>query len=263
MDFLKKITLNKRSELMARKILRPEADLRRSPMFQRTARSLTDRLNATTWPGIIAEFKRKSPSRGWLRENARVADIIPGYRAAGAAAVSVLTDEDFFSGSLDDLLEARSVLDLPILRKDFIIDPYQLVESKSFGADVVLLIAAILDEHQMVELFQCAVDLGLEVLVEIHHSDELGRLPGGIRLLGINNRDLSTFDVRADRALEILPALPAGVLPIAESGISDAGTVNKLWKNGFKGFLIGEYFMKQDDPGLACTEFIKEVKSKP
>lgn len=259
MEFLKKIIHHKRSELIARKMLRPENDLTRSIFYNRQPVSLFDKLAAVSGPSVIAEFKRRSPSKGFLNQYANVSEVVPGYQEAGAAAISVLTDEYFFEGSLTDLSEARSMVRLPILRKDFILDPYQITEAKSYGADVVLLIGAILEKNQLLDLHRRAIDLGLEVLVEIHREDELEKLPGSIRLLGINNRDLDTLEVDVKTSLDLVPKLPGETIWISESGIADTGTVMELWNNGFKGFLIGENFMKQIAPARACAEFMNRL----
>ena len=254
--------MHKRSELIARKMLRPANELKRSPFYQRQPVSLYEKITSVSDPAIIAEFKRKSPSRGDIHQNAQIPDIVTRYQKAGATAVSILTDEDFFGGSLDELVEARTLVDLPLLRKDFIIDPYQLMEAKSAGADIVLLIAAMLDRNLLSALYRQAGDLGLEVLVEIHHPDELEKLPEGLKLLGVNNRDLKTMKVRIETSIEMVPHISSGVALITESGLSDTDTIFQLWNSGFKGFLIGEYLMKQADPGQACKILIENIRSR-
>jgi len=210
--------------------------------------------------GIIAEFKRRSPSKGWIFEEARADVIVPDYEAKGATAVSVLTDQPFFGGSLNDLKTVRSMVGLPLLRKDFIIDEYQLLQAKAFGADVVLLIASALTVAQTKELATAAKSLGLEVLLEIHTESELEYLMDEVDVVGINNRNLSTFvtDVQASFALGAL--IPNNFVKISESGISDPKVVMQLREAGFKGFLMGENFMKTDHTGKALGEFIYQLR---
>lgn len=216
--------------------------------------------------GIIAEFKRKSPSKGWLHPDAAVAEIIPSYEANGAAACSVLTDEKFFGGSLHDLQEARSLVKLPLLRKDFIIDDYQLYQTRVMGADAVLLIAACLEKGQCQSLAKTAHSLGLEVLLEIHSVDEIAYMNPYIDMLGVNNRNLGTFYTDTANSLRLVAAMTTALkerslspLLISESGLSSPAMVQPLRKSGFQGFLIGETFMKEAQPGTALSYFIKQL----
>ena len=246
------------------------ATKRRELQFEKR-RSLKQALLASE-TGIIAEFKRKSPSKGWIHADARPEAVVPAYAAAGAAALSILTDETYFGGTLEFIRRVRPLVDLPILRKDFIIDPVQLVEARQAGADAVLLIAACLSREDCAALTAEAHRLGLEVLLEIHSPEELDYITPDIDVVGVNNRHLGSFvtDVRA--SFELAPRLEeirrssrrmtegeSRPVLISESGISDPGTVKKLREAGFRGFLMGETFMKQPDPGAALAEFIQAL----
>lgn len=210
--------------------------------------------------GIIAEFKRRSPSKGFIHEGARVADVVPGYAAAGAAACSVLTDTTYFGGSPDDLREARELVDIPLLRKDFIIDEYQICEARIWGADVILLIAAALTPAEVERLSLFAHSLGLEVLLEIHDACELAHICPSVDVVGINNRNLATFVTDVQTSFELEGQIPGRYLRISESGISSPDTVRRLREAGFRGFLMGENFMKETDPAKALKHFINELK---
>jgi indole-3-glycerol phosphate synthase len=204
---------------------------------------------------LIAEFKRRSPSAGWIREGARVAEIIPAYEAAGAAALSILTDHEYFGGSLVDLEEVRKVSSLPLLRKDFIIDEVQLLEARKAGADAVLLIVRILEPQQLRHLLQAAKDLTLGVLVETHDAIEVEQaLAAGAEVIGINNRDLSNFETDTSRAFALLSGIPAGVCVVAESGIRSRADVEAYGVAGFDAVLVGETLMRQSDPGRGAEQ---------
>lgn len=206
--------------------------------------------------GIIAEFKRKSPSRGFIKRDAEVSVIAEGYARSGASAMSVLTDGPFFGGTLEDLRMARRTVDLPLLRKDFIVDEYQVFEAKVAGADAILLIAAALSPGEVQGLARTARELGLEVLLEIHREEELDHLCKEADVVGINNRDLTTFVTDTARSLQLAERIPARFVKISESGISVPETVKELRKAGFRGFLMGENFMKEPDPAAALKNFI-------
>lgn len=210
--------------------------------------------------GIIAEFKRKSPSKGWIKAQALAEEIVPAYERNGAAALSILTDEPFFGGSLKDIRTARPLVDIPILRKDFIIDEYQLYQAKVVEANAVLLIAAALTPERCEELAACAHELGLETLLEIHSEKELAYVGENIDMVGVNNRNLGTFHTDVENSFRLISQLPKDTVLISESGISSPDTMKQLHDAGFKGFLIGEYFMKTDDPGKALKEFIAEFQ---
>jgi indole-3-glycerol phosphate synthase len=213
--------------------------------------------------GIIAEFKRRSPSKGWLHRDARVADVVPAYEAGGASACSILTDSEFFGGSLGDLQQARALVSLPLLRKDFVIDEYQLFQARVMGADAVLLIASVLTRAECAQLAKMAHTLEMETLLEIHHERELSYLTADIDMLGVNNRNLGTFETAVDNSFRLAARIQSetgGVqapLLVSESGLSDVETVRQLRKAGFRGFLIGETFMKTGQPGESLREFVE------
>ena len=209
--------------------------------------------------GIISEFKRRSPSKRWINEQARPEDIIPGYEAAGASALSILTDEKFFGGRMRDIRTARPLTTLPILRKDFIIDSYQLYQARIIGADAVLLIAAALEVNQCNELAAQAHELGLEVLLELHNENELNHIGNNIDMVGINNRNLGTFHTDVANSFRLAELLPTDKVLVSESGLSDPDTIRRLQEAGFKGFLMGEAFMKTNNPADALKEFISSL----
>lgn len=260
MNILDKIIEHKHLEVIENRINFPIQELQNTPEFSRKVISFKNALNNEQGTGIIAEFKRQSPSRGIINGNADVVEVTSAYAANGAAALSVLTDKKFFGGSNEDLKKAR-VNKIPILRKDFIIDEYQIVEAKAIGADVILLIAACLDPADVKRLAGFAKELGLEVLLEIHNEDELQHICDDCDVVGINNRDLKTFIVDIDRSIKLSAQIPAGKIKIAESGISDTNTILKFKNAGFKGFLIGENFMKEQDPAIAFASFVKHLKT--
>ena len=231
--------------------------LERHPVFNRPTISLRDGLAGNTKGGIIAEFKRKSPSRGIINENADPVEISKGYVQAGAEGLSVLTDTKYFAGSREDLLRVREANRCPTLRKDFMIDEYQVVEARAWGADVILLIAAVLEKDKVRNLSTLAHSLGLEVLLEIHEESDLDDLNENIDIVGVNNRDLKRMHTDVNTSLLLSEKIPADFLKISESGISDPGTILTLKEYGYRGFLIGEYFMQQKDPANACRELIE------
>lgn len=214
---------------------------------------------ASSPTGIIAEFKRRSPSKGWIFKSAQPESIVPAYAAAGASALSILTDEKFFGGSLKDIRTARPLVDIPILRKDFIIDEYQLYQARIVGADAVLLIAAALEPEQCAALAEKAHSLDLEVLLEIHHAEELSYIQENIDMVGINNRHLGTFHTDVENSFRLAGSLPKDTLLVSESGISDPATVSRLRHAGFRGFLIGETFMKTGQPGETLQQFTHSI----
>lgn len=260
MNILDKIIANKRNEVEQAKKEIPVDVLKLSPLFTRPVLSLKESLLKSGSTGIIAEFKRQSPSKGVINAGADVAQVTKGYTSAGAAALSVLTDTQFFGGSKADLESARTN-HIPILRKDFIIDEYQVIEARSMGADVILLIAANLSPSEVKRLAAFAKTLQLEVLLEVHNEEELGHICDECDVVGVNNRDLKSFTVDINRSLELGEKIPAGKVKISESGITDTGTIYKLRSAGFKGFLIGESFMKQEDPAVAFASFVKHLKT--
>lgn len=213
-------------------------------------------------PNIIAEFKRKSPSKGWINQHIHIGEVVPAYEEYGAAASSILTDEDFFGGNIEELKIARLEVDIPLLRKDFIIDEFQLYEAKAYGADVILLIAACLTKEQVKQLAVKAKELNLEVLLELHVAEEIGYICDEADIIGINNRSLETFVTDIQTSKDLIKLLPADKPVISESGISDVETIIALHNLGFKGFLIGENFMKASKPAIAFAEFMKALKKQ-
>ncbi len=209
--------------------------------------------------GIIAEFKRKSPSKGWINVGASPVEVVPQYARNGASALSVLTDEEYFGGSLDYVRQVRPLVDIPILRKDFIIDEYQLFQAKETGADAVLLIAADLPLGECRQLVRTAHELGLETLLEIHSESELDYVDCEPDMVGVNNRNLGTFHTDVRNSFRLAPLLPEEVLKVSESGISEPETIRLLREAGFRGFLIGERFMREENSGETLAEFIAEL----
>ncbi len=256
---LDEIIAYKRKEVESCKELFPVKELENTPFFTREVLSLKKSILDPRKTSIIAEFKRKSPSKGIINDHTFVDDVTQGYSAAGASGLSILTDFNFFGGSIDDLLIARQTNQIPILRKEFIIDEYQLLEAKAHGADAILLIAACLEAKEIKQLYRFAHNIGLEVFVEIHTEKELEKVNNFADLIGINNRDLRTFEVDLEHSKKLVKKLPANLPKIAESGISKPETIIELKKHGFNGFLIGENFMKTVNPGFAFNEFIKHL----
>ncbi|HOZ85328.1 MAG TPA: indole-3-glycerol phosphate synthase TrpC [Niabella sp.] len=260
MNILDKIVAHKKIEVATRKQYTSIKDLEARPAFSIPAISLSASLLKKDSTGIIAEFKRKSPSKGFIKEQADVKEITTAYTQHGAACLSVLTDENFFGGSDADLIQARAN-DIPILRKDFIIDEYQILEAKAIGADVILLIAACLSPKEVEDLAKFANALGLQTILELHAEEELEHICEATNIVGINNRDLKTFSVDIERSLRMAAALPSDKIKIAESGIDKIEDIVLFRHNGFKGFLIGEHFMKQADTPAAFAEFVNALKT--
>ncbi len=261
MTILDKIIAHKRLEVTRNKTRRPIQELQTMPFFSRPVISLVKALESGG-TGIIAEFKRQSPSKGVINARADVVEVTRAYAENGAAALSVLTDKHFFGGSNEDLMQAR-VNPIPILRKDFIVDEYQVVEARAIGADVILLIAAALDPGEVKRLAAFARELQLEVLLEIHDASELGHICDECDVIGVNNRNLKTFTVNIQQSIDLLDSMPADRIRISESGITDTATIHRLKQAGFKGFLIGENFMKQEDPAIAFASFVNHLKTAP
>ena len=259
MNILEQIIENKRTEVAQRKSVTSVSMLSASNLFNRNTISLVNKLLDPRSTGIIAEFKRRSPSKGIINNTVTPLEVAVGYENAGAAGISILTDEQFFGGADTDLIKVRSTINIPILRKEFIIDDYQLYEAKSIGADVILLIAACLTPEEVISLSSTAQSLGLEVLLELHDEDELEHICDTVDMVGINNRSLKTFDVDIERSLKMAQQIPAGKLKIAESGIDDPTLIKLFRSNGYSGFLIGENFMKSSDPVLAIQQFINLI----
>ena len=258
--YLDKIIAHKRKEVAARKALYSPKLLEQSIYFESPVVSFANFLQRADKQGIIAEYKRKSPSKGAINLYAKVEEVSLGYMQAGAAALSILTDEHFFGGSYTDLTEARKYNYAPILNKNFIIDEYQILEAKSVGADAILLIAECLGKEELQAFAKTAKSLGLEVLMELHSADQLDKLSTDIDLVGINNRNLKTFEVDIENSFRIGSQIPAGFTKVAESGINHPQTIVDFKKEGFEGFLIGECFMREADPGLACRRFHQKLE---
>lgn len=258
MTILDEIVEYKRKVVEQRKNAMPLGRLYESPFYQRTPISYLDAVRTHSGSGIIAEFKRRSPSKGWINEFADTQLVIPAYEQAGASAVSILTDDHFFGGSDEDLIAIRAKTNISILRKEFIIDAYQIHEAKAIGADIILLIAAILDPREVQEFTRIAFDLGLEVILELHDEEEMGHVCPGISLVGINNRNLKNFEVDIERSMRMIEALPKESLKIAESGITEPAQLAAFRQAGFEGFLIGERFMRTHEPGEALKDFLNK-----
>ena len=260
MTILDEINANKRREIADAKEKIGLEELKLSPFFKRKPNSLKAALTADGASGVIAEFKTKSPSKGMINENAEVTEVTTGYVAAGVSGLSVLTDHNYFGGSFENLAKARFANPhTPILRKDFMLDPYQIYEAKAHGADLILLIAASLSKDEMMRLSETAKELELEILVEVHTEEEIEKLNPLVDLVGVNNRNLKTFEVDVETSVRLGKLLPNDMIRISESGLSSVENIHYLRKAGFNGFLMGENFMKTDDPAKTCAEFIKRL----
>ncbi|MBL4744747.1 MAG: indole-3-glycerol phosphate synthase TrpC [Flavobacteriaceae bacterium] len=261
MDILEKIIAHKKQEVAQLKQEVQIEKLVKSPSFQHAPISLKNSLTKAGSTGIIAEFKRQSPSKGVINSNASVIEVTQGYLEANVAAQSILTDTKFFGGNILDLMQARSVNDtIPILRKDFIVDGFQIIEAKSIGADSILLIAACLTTQELKNYGRLAEDLGLEVLYEVHSKEDLDKIELDNKIIGINNRNLKTFEVDLEHSIELASQIPDSCIKVSESGISNPRIITGLKEYGFQGFLIGENFMKSENPGFACQEFISQIR---
>lgn len=259
MNILDTIIQSKHKEVALKKEAVPITKLERSFLYARTTNSLAQNLRDAKH-GIIAEFKRRSPSKPKINLHADVQEVVKGYQNAGASGISLLTDTEFFGGSLQDLLLARVPTPLPILRKDFIVDPYQIYEAKSYGADAILLIAAALTKKQLKEYSTLAKQLKLDVLLEVHNEDELKKsLHTTVDMIGVNNRDLKTFTTSIETSKHLAPFIPDDFVKVSESGINNPEAIKSLKQYGFQGFLIGEHFMKQAQPGNAAAQFITKL----
>ncbi|MDZ4707356.1 MAG: indole-3-glycerol phosphate synthase TrpC [Saprospiraceae bacterium] len=261
MNILEQIIQHKIKEVEKKKTDLPLSVMKTSTHYQRSGLSLKKKLNQH--PGIIAEFKRKSPSKGIIRHAASVQDIVRSYERHGASACSILTDKVFFDGDTSDITAVRSLLHIPILRKDFIVDSYQIDEAKSIGSDLILLIAECLTPAQITDFTHHAHDLGMEVLMELHDLEELNKWNPDIDLLGINNRDLRNFHTGIEKSLDLVIHLPVESLWISESGLKGPDELRQLAAAGYRGFLIGETFMRANDPGKLCGEFVTSLSEIP
>ncbi|HZI25553.1 MAG TPA: indole-3-glycerol phosphate synthase TrpC [Chryseolinea sp.] len=261
MNILDQIIEHKRKEVAERKALYPVKFLEQSIFFESQPVSMKKYIQREDKSGIIAEIKRKSPSKGVINPHVSVERTSIGYMQAGASALSVLTDKDFFGGSNDDLTIARKFNFCPILRKDFTIDEYQIVEAKSIGADAILLIAAVLEASHLESLASFAHTLGLEVLLEVHNEEELKKsLDAGADLIGVNNRDLKTFQLSIEVSKKLAPLIPPSMVKVSESGIESVAAILELKQHGYEGFLMGQNFMQHSRPEVAAKEFIDELR---
>lgn len=259
-NILDKIIADKRKEVALKKSVVPVSQLESAALFSRKTISLAHNLRESH-TGIIAEHKRRSPSRDVINQKLSVTDVARGYEKAGVSGMSILTDRKYFGGSLEDLLLVRTVANIPLLRKEFIIDEYQLFEAKAHGADVILLIAAVLSRKEIESLSQCAKSLGLDVLLEIHNEEELHKsVMPSLDMLGVNNRNLKTFEVSIDTSKQLAAIIPDEFVKVSESGISNTEAIRDLQQYGYRGFLIGENFMKTENPGESAKEFIQKLK---
>lgn len=259
MDILEKIIADKRREVALKKSIIPVSQLENSVLFNSRTNSLSKLLQHST-SGIIAEHKRKSPSKSTINSSFTVEEVVKGYQNAGVCGISVLTDMKYFGGSLEDLLLARASVTIPLLRKEFIIDEYQLLEAKANGADVILLIAAVLTRQEIKHLSEFAQSLGLEVLLEVHNEEELYKsIMPSLNMIGVNNRNLKTFEVNLNYSKELANFIPKEFVKVSESGISNVSDIKELQPYGYQGFLIGENFMKTENVGLTASKFIKQL----
>ncbi|MET0946297.1 MAG: indole-3-glycerol phosphate synthase TrpC [Flavobacterium sp.] len=259
MNILDRIIVDKQREVVLKKSIIPVSQLESSVFFGRETISLSQKLR-TSLTGIIAEHKRRSPSKSVINQSFTVEEVVKGYENAGACGISVLTDGKYFGGSLDDLLLARASVNIPLLRKEFIVDEYQILEAKAFGADLILLIAAVLTREEIKSLSEFAKKLGLEVLLEVHNQEELEKsIMPSLDMIGVNNRNLKTFEVSLDFSKQLAAQIPNDFVKVSESGISSIEAISELRPYGYSGFLIGENFMKTDNAGEAATEFIKQL----
>jgi indole-3-glycerol phosphate synthase len=257
MNYLEKIIREKRKEIRELKILTPYADLEKSTYFELSRPSFKEGLSINE-PSIIAEFKRRSPSKGEFKKGADISEVTLGYEAASAAAVSILTDKHF-DGKKEDIEKIAGKLSIPVLRKDFIIDEFQILEAKAIGASAILLIASILGKAEILAFYRFACELGLDVLLELHDFEEIEKIPPDLEIVGINNRNLRTFEVDIDHSLRLANELPGNLIKVAESGLNSVNTISKLYGQGFDAFLIGENFMSAGDPAASARKFISEL----
>ena len=260
MDILEIIIAFKRDEVKIKKSFYPVSKLEDTVFFKREMPSFYEALNKPE-PSIIGEFKRKSPSKGAINFTADVEQVARGYQEAGIAAMSILTDKEFFGGEDHDIRNVAGFTKLPLLRKEFIVDEYQVIESKSIGASAILLIASILSKKEVVRLSDLALNLGMDVLFEIHDEKDLDKMNHKIKIIGVNNRNLKTFEVSMDNSRNLFNHLPLNCLKVAESGFQTINEVKQLFSIGYGAFLIGEKFMRSENPGKAASGFIMDLKT--
>tara|TARA_B100000575_G_scaffold282005_1_gene273193 strand:- start:5808 stop:6599 length:792 start_codon:yes stop_codon:yes gene_type:complete len=262
MKILDKIVEDKIEELKSLSSKIPISLLEKSSLFSRQCISLKNSiLNSSS--GIICEFKRKSPSNNNINYKTGISDVIKGYQNAGAAGLSILTNKKYFDGDNNDIINIREIADIPILRKEFILSEYQVIEAKSIGSDAILLIASILKSEEIIKLSSLAKSLDLEVLVEIHSLEELEKISGNdIDIIGVNNRNLDTLEIDIKNSEKLFDQIPNKFVKISESGISEVESIIRLKEVGYQGFLIGENFMKAEDPMISAHHFIKKVENE-
>lgn len=259
MNILENIIFDKKREIILKKSIIPVTQLERTALFERPTFSLSNNLRNSS-SGIIAEHKRRSPSKPTINNAFSVQEVVKGYQDAGVCGISVLTDTKFFGGSLDDLLFARASVNIPLLRKEFIVDEYQILEAKAHGADAILLIAAVLSRDEIKKLSEFAKVLHLEVLLEVHNLEELQKsIMPSLDMIGVNNRNLKTFEVSLDYSKQLASEIPNDFVKVSESGISSVAAIKELHPFGYKGFLIGEHFMKTENPEETTKKFISEL----
>jgi len=262
MNILDTIIAHKKTEVAQRKATFPIHELEGRPLFARVPHEMTQFIRDPKRSGIIAEFKRRSPSKGDINSKVLVQDVTVGYAQAGASALSVLTDTEFFGGTTEDLITARALNEIPILRKDFTIDEYQVIEAKAMGADAILLIAAALEPAAVRSLAATAHSLRLQVLLEVHNEEELeANLEAEADLLGVNNRNLKTFELSVEVSRRLAAKIPDHMVKVSESGIESVDTILDLKTFGYQGFLMGQNFMQRENPGAACKEFIEKLRT--
>ncbi len=259
MNILDRIIFDKRREVILKKSIIPILQLENSVLFERKTISLSNNLRNSN-SGIIAEHKRRSPSKPNINNSLTVEEVVKGYEDAGVCGISVLTDMKYFGGSLEDILLSRASVNIPLLRKEFIINEYQILEAKAHGADLILLIAAVLTREEIKHLSEFAKSLNLEVLLEVHNFEELQKsIMPSLDMIGVNNRNLKTFEVNLDFSKQLANEIPIEFVKVSESGISSIEAIQELKPYGYKGFLIGENFMKTENPGESAKEFIKNL----
>jgi len=259
-NILNKIVANKRKEIELKNLIFPSSQYEHSVLFQRETFSLAQALKKSD-SGIIAEFKRRSPSKNTINQEANVGQVALDYQQAGVCGISVLTDIKYFGGSLEDLIIARASVQKPLLRKEFIISEYQIIEAKAYGADVILLIAAVLSKQEIKRFSELAKSLKLDVLLEVHNEEELHKsIMPSIDMLGVNNRNLKTFEVSLDTSKMLSKLIPDEFVKVSESGISSVEAIKELKEFGYQGFLIGENFMKTEKPGKSAIQFINDLR---
>jgi len=262
MNILGEIVKNKKNELITQKLNCTIEELEQSEYFKIKCKSLKNSIISSK-SGIICEFKRRSPSKDIINNHSKLEDIVIGYEKAGASGISILTNDKYFDGSTNDIKKVSKIISTPILRKEFIVDEYQIIESKSIGADAILLIASVLSQKEIHDFSSVAKKIGLEVLLEVHSKEELETsINDNIDIIGVNNRDLNNFNVDIKNSLNIIDQIPSGFVKISESGINSPDSIVELKKAGFDGFLIGEYFMKSDSPTELANEFINLVENE-